>query len=90
MNILLKIVLIAIGITIVFLSVSCALYYKCLYVNLHRNFKSYMTNIDRKYIEVDVILHNAIYEAYESAKEKGNTFEEKAYEQLYKKIKTKW
>lgn len=49
-----------------------------------------MTNVDRKYIDVDVILHNAVYEAYESAKEKGNTFEEKAYEQLYKKIKSKW
>ena len=49
-----------------------------------------MTNVDRKYIDVDVILHNAVYEAYESAKEKGSAFEEKAYEQLYKKIKSKW
>ena len=49
-----------------------------------------MTNVDRKYIDVDVILHNAVYEAYENAKEKGSTFEEKAYEQLYKKIKSKW
>ena len=90
MSVLLKIILIAFGIAIVCLSVSCALYYKYLYVNLHRNFKSYMTNVDRKYIAVDVILHNAVYEAYESAKEKGSAFEEKAYEQLYKKIKSKW
>ena len=49
-----------------------------------------MKNVERKYINVDVILRNAVYEAYINAKEKHYAFEQKAYEQLYQKIKAKW
>ncbi len=49
-----------------------------------------MTDVDRKYVEVDVILHNAITEAIDQAKEKNNNFELRAYTKLFNKIKGKW
>ena len=87
---LIKILLAILGIIIISASISYGLYYKYMYVNLYRNFNSYMKNTERKYILVDVILRNAVYEAYMNAKEKHNTFEEKAYEELYEEVKTKW
>ena len=81
--------LIACLITVVY-SISIAIYYHYLYANLHRNFKQYMTDVDRKYVEVDVILHNAVSEAIDQAKEKNNNFELKAYTELFNKIKGKW
>ena len=80
MNTLLKLLFIILGIIVISASISYGLYYKYLYVNLHRNFKSYMKNVERKYINVDVILRNAVYEAYINAKEKHYAFEQKAYE----------
>lgn len=81
---------IAICATIVIISVSSVIFYKTKYINLRRNFNSYINNVERKTIKADVILHNAILEALDQAREKNNKFEEKAYSDLLEKMKGKW
>jgi len=90
MNISISIVLIVIAIVLFILAITIASYYKYLYMNLKRNFKKYQVYVDRKYIESNVILQNAICEALEQAIEKDNKFEIKAYTDLFNKIKRKW
>lgn len=46
--------------------------------------------IKRKYIPATVMLHNAILEAYEGAREKDNKFEIEAYHRLLVEIQGKW
>ena len=86
----LSIVLIIAAMAAIIISISVATYYKYLYANLHRNFKKYQSYIDKRYIEVNVVLQNAVMEALEQAVDKENDFEVKAYTELFKKVKGKW
>lgn len=77
-------------VTIVVASISAVIGYKTKYINLRRNFNWYIKNVERKTINVDVILHNAVLEALEQAEEKNNQFEVKAYKGLLENMKGKW
>ena len=77
--------LLALVITIII----CILLYR-----LHVQDEEHLDKVDdyvkRKYVPATVVLHNAVLEAYENAREKGNKFEMDAYHRLLVEIQGKW
>lgn len=72
------------------ISISLMLKYLYLYRNLHTNFKSFLNFVDENYIRKDnVIIHNALVEALQRARQNKYDFEEKAYAQLLQSLKNK-
>lgn len=74
---------------IILLLISVLFNINCSYKILQEKYKytELQKTIDKKYVKNDIILRNAVFEALMQAKEKHNTFEQKAYQKLFDKIK---
>ena len=55
-----------------------------------QEYKKIEEKIKKKYILPDVILHNAVLEAYEAAIDKDDKFEINAYGKLLRDIQGRW
>lgn len=74
---------------IILLLISVLFNINCSYKILQEKYKytELQKTIDKKYVKNDIILRNAVFEALMQATEKHNTFEQKAYQKLFDKIK---
>ena len=85
---MIMLVITILSLTTAIVALCLMLKYLHLYRNLHTNFKSFLSFVDSRYINKnDVILHNATIEALDRARERGHTFEIKAYEKLLARLK---
>lgn len=71
-------------------SIWAAVFFFLQYKSLKEETDKMVSIVKKKYVKVDPVMHNAILEAYEQAKKKGNDFEAKKYKELNDKIKSKW
>ena len=76
---------------IILLLISVLFNINCSYKILQEKYKytELQKTIDKKYVKKDIILQNAVFEAFVQATENHNKFEQKAYEKLLNEIKEK-
>lgn len=60
------------------------------YKKIKHQYENVQHEMERRYVKMDIILHNAVLEAYENALKTNNMFTAKKYQKLLNEMKGKW